>query len=399
MHVLHVSPYMHPSAGGPPVVVENFVRQTIKRGHSSEIISTSILCEGDEASLLQKLNALAPTKFLPPSKAFFLTYENRNLIGQSIRQADIVHVHTLWHPINLVVRQECLRHKRPYVVMPHGMLDPYSLSVKSWRKRLYLLAIERANLVSASRCMFTTAEEAWLASTQISSLPPSVLVPLGGDAPEIDNVELAKRFFVRFPRARNRLQILYLGRLHYKKGLDRLLSALPSIVNVLPDALLTIVGDGTSEYTASLMESIRSRGLDDFVLLTGRLEGELKWGAYASAAIFVLPSRQENFAITVAEAMQMGVPVIVSDKVNTWPHVEEALGGLVIREEQIDLELAPSVISLLRDREIRTQMGQSGRRYARSTLTWEKAGDRLLECYRELLDSLKSSYSSGAVEP
>ena len=240
MRILHVIPYMHPSAGGPPVVVENFVRETSRLGHLSEIISTPLFCHGDEGILLQQLNELAPTTFLSRSRTFaFLHGPTRRQFGESIRTADIVHLHTLWNPINVIARQECGRHGRPYVLMPHGMLDPYSLSVKRWRKALYLWAIERRNIMAAERLIYTTAEEMRLAAIKSLSLPKGVVIPLGGDAPCENSEELASEFLERFPRARGRRQLLFLGRLHFKKGLDRILTVLPSILKVFPDVLLT----------------------------------------------------------------------------------------------------------------------------------------------------------------
>ena len=93
--------------------------------------------------------------------------------------------------------------------------------------------------------------------------------------------------------------------------------------------LLTIAGDGAADFEVQLKKTISGRWLQNHVMMTGRLDGDLKWGAYASAKLFLLPSRQENFAITVVEAMQMGLPVIVSEKVNTWPYVKEAGAGIV----------------------------------------------------------------------
>src|ERR1700719_1316107 len=122
MRILHVIPYMHPSAGGPPVVVENFVRETGRLGHLSEFISTPLFCHDDQIPLLQRLNKLPPTALVSPSRTFTpLHGPTRGLLGKSIQSADIVHVHTLWNPINIIVRRECARHGRPYVLMPHGM--------------------------------------------------------------------------------------------------------------------------------------------------------------------------------------------------------------------------------------------------------------------------------------
>src|SRR5262245_34346849 len=108
MRILHVIPYMHPRAGGPPVVVENFVRESSRLGHASEIISTPLFCDGDEETLVERLNELSPTTFLSRFKnPASLHWRFRHQLGESICVADIIHLHTLWNPINIVVRQEC----------------------------------------------------------------------------------------------------------------------------------------------------------------------------------------------------------------------------------------------------------------------------------------------------
>src|SRR5215510_11766695 len=195
MRILQVIPYMHPSAGGPPVVVENFVRETNRLGHLSEIISAPLYCQGDERILLQRLNELAPTTFLPQSRTPApLHGPTRRQPSESVRTSDIVHLHTLWNPINVLLRRECARHRRPYVLMPHGMLDPYSLSVKRWRKSLYMRAIERKNILAAKRIIYTTTEEARLAQSGMVPLPAGVVIPLGGDAQFGVSKDLARQF-------------------------------------------------------------------------------------------------------------------------------------------------------------------------------------------------------------
>src|SRR5215813_4038795 len=147
---------MHARAGGPPVVVENFVREAVRLGHSAEIISTALFCFGDEEALLRRLNELAPTVFVGKSGwTVPVNWSTRRRLREAIHAADIVHLHTLWNPINLAVRQICRRLSRPYVLMPHGMLDPYSLGAKRWRKALYFAAIERKNILSAARMIYT----------------------------------------------------------------------------------------------------------------------------------------------------------------------------------------------------------------------------------------------------
>jgi glycosyltransferase involved in cell wall biosynthesis len=390
MRILHVIPYMHPRAGGPPLVVQKFVQEAGRAGHLSEIISTSLFCNGDETILLNRLNELTATTFLPSYRPFVLLDRMaRQQLAKSIRAADIVHVHTLWNPINVLVRLECARHLRPYVLMPHGMLDPHALAVRRWRKTFYFWALERKNLFAAERLIYTTPEEARLATAEFPSLPREAIIPLGGDAPSENFGDLASAFLENFPKARGRRQVLFLGRLHFKKGLDRILSVLPSLVGALPDVLLTVVGDGPPRFVRALEKRILRQKLENNVMMTGRLGGALKWGAYASAELFLLPSRQENFAITVAEAMHMGLPVIISDKVNTWPYVKEAASGVVIDEAGIEGSLAKCLFSLLRDTEARKIMGMRGRNYARKYLTWSSATVSLLKTYEDVLKTCK----------
>jgi len=267
------------------------------------------------------------------------------------------------------------------------MLDPYSLSVKRWRKAFYLHAIESRNISSAQRLIYTTAEEGRLAATQFLSLPKGTVIPLGGDAPAESSASLASAFIDRFPKARGRRQLLFLGRLHFKKGLDRVLTVLSAIIRVFPDVLLTIVGDGAPEFEAMLKKTIRKMGLENSVMMTGRLDGVAKWGAYASAELFLLPSRQENFAITIAEAMHMGVPVVVSHNVNTWPYVQEANAGFVLDEKRIEAALEKAILLLLADNEMRRLMGKRGQEFALANLTWVKAATSLLKCYDDVLCS------------
>src|SRR5262249_49668397 len=144
-------------------------------------------------------------------------------INAHVRQADIVHVHTLWSPLNVSARHACLRHDRPYVLMPHGMLDPYSLSVKALKKSAYLQLFERHNIAHAQRMMYTTLEEERLADLSGLRLPPGELVPLGASASSASRRELRDQFLARFPLAEGKRSLLFLGRIHPKKGLDRIL--------------------------------------------------------------------------------------------------------------------------------------------------------------------------------
>lgn len=384
MRVLHVIPYMHPSAGGPPVVVEQISRHLNNVGVNSEVVTTTKYCRGDASRLVQKIESYASVQMLSTMITGFGPKDTFTL-ASAIKRADIVHLHTLWDPVNVAVRLLCTRMRRPYTIMPHGMLDPYSLSVNSLRKQLYLKAFERRNIECAANIIFTTEEERQLATRLPLGFPPSVVLPLGAEKPPTDRRNLAAHFEAEFPESRNRRCLLFLGRLHPKKGLDRIIRILPAIVAAFPGCLLVIAGEGDSEYKDTLIKTIESMGLRDHTLITGILEGLAKWGAFAKAEVFLLPSRQENFAIAVAEAMQVGVPVVISDKVNIWEGVMKAKGGIVLQENGIERRMGQEINNLLSDKDLLLRMGECARNYASEEFDWERCAKRYMRCYAGMI--------------
>ena len=395
MRVLHAIPYMHPRAGGPPAVVANLVRHMVTLGCESRIVFTPLFSDGDADSLAQRVNRMAPATMLSQGGfGLFRDKHARALVSDMVGWSDVVHVHTLWNPLNRLVADACNSHRRPYVLMPHGMLDPYSLGVRRWRKRAYLAAVEHRHLRQATRMIYTASEEQRLAASQVPNLPSGAVVGLGAEVPAVEPAVAAEEFVDAFPVVRNRRQLLFLGRLHEKKGIDRILAAFTEILCQHDDVVLTIVGSGAPEFEADIRTDIERRGLRDRVLMTGFLDGTLKWGAYASATLFLLPSRQENFALSVAEAMHSGVPVVVSDRVNTWPYVRDAAAGVVLEEVGIENRLAGTVNSLLSAPSDMAEMGKRGQRYARSHLTWRRSAESVFECYTDVLSGAEKNLAT-----
>src|SRR4051812_2901176 len=279
-NILHVIPYMHPSTGGPPVVVENFVAEARRLGHSSQIISTTKFCRGDERSLKARLEQLAPTTFLTELETVpFVSRSARETIDAHVRRADIVHVHTLWRPLNVAARYACSRHDRPYVLMPHGMLDPYSLSLKALKKSVYLTFFEGPNMACAQRMIYTTSEEERLATLAALRLPRGAIVPLGARASSHSISDLRRQFLEKYPQAEGKRRLLFLGRVHHKKGLDRILNCLQRVRQTIPNVILIVAGTGDPKYQEHIRQLVRSLALDDHVMFTGHLDGERKWAS------------------------------------------------------------------------------------------------------------------------
>jgi len=146
------------------------------------------------------------------------------------------------------------------------------------------------------------------------------------------DAEAQKRLFLqKFPELDGKRLILFLGRVHEKKGGDLLVNAFHRLLTEMPDPSVQLVmaGPDESSYALWLKKMADALGIGNRITWTGMLKGDLKWGAFQAAEVFILPSHQENFGISVAESLSASVPVLISNKVNIWREIEEENAGLV----------------------------------------------------------------------
>ena len=239
-----------------------------------------------------------------------------------------VFVHGLWQWPGAGTWQALRGTGTPYFVFPHGMLDGSHRAAwpaKHARKALYWRAIEHRVVRDAAAVIFTCEGERragrgtfalWLAQRE-------EVVSLGTTAPPFAAADAREKFFARFPALRGQRLLLFLGRLHEKKGCDLLIAAFRKVA---PPLHLVLAGPCADQAYAARLRAL-AEGLP--VTFTGPLYGEEKWGALAAAEVFALPSHQENFGIAVAEALASGLPVLISDRVNIWGEIAQDGAGLV----------------------------------------------------------------------
>jgi len=223
------------------------------------------------------------------------------------------------------------------------MLDPWfrrAYPLRHLKKSLYWPWAEGRVARDAERVLFTSEEERRTArGTFFPYRAREEIVPLGIAAPPAVTEADREAFLARFPEARNRRLFLFLGRLHSKKGCDLLIEAFAQVHAHArsPDVVLMMAGPTTpwaeelKKHTAALAPAFP-------ILWPGMLEGTLKWAALASAELFLLPSHQENFGIAVVEALALGTPVAISDRVHIWREIETDRAGLVCRNTASSLE-------------------------------------------------------------
>ena len=369
-------------------MVERLCLFSRAEGCEASVITTSLYCSDDGTELESALRERIDATVLPIRSPRFLKHAEgaKRAIDEAVERADVVHLHTLWHPLNTISRKACLRHGRKYVMMPHGMLDPYSLGQKRWRKKLYLAATERRNLEGASRLVFTAKQEEKAAKEILPWLRAGEVIPLAADIPpELSRQDAAKMFATCFPEIAGRRCILFLGRIDPKKGLERLVVALPEVIEKHPTVLLVIAGDGEPSYVRQIRDRFCSAGLASQVLLTGRVAGPTKWAALACAEIFVLPSKHENFGISIAEAMHMAVPVVITNKVDSWLLVAEAKAGVILDDASIESNLGQCLNMLLDACADTHSMGQRGQSFAKKHLTWPRVARDMVAMYHRVL--------------
>jgi glycosyltransferase involved in cell wall biosynthesis len=255
----------------------------------------------------------------------------RWLHGNASRFDGIV-MNGIWVFPDVAVRSAARRSGRPYAVFPHGALDPWfnkKYPLKHIKKILYW-PFQYPVLRDARAVLFTTATERDLASTSFrpnrwNSLP----VSYGISEPEGNPALQIKTFLNSVPQLRGRRYLLFMSRLHEKKGCDLLLHAFTRLASEFPQVDLVMAGPDQVGLQAKLQQIATERGLADRVHWPGMLTGDHKWGALRAAEAFVLPSHQENFGIVVAESLAAGRPVLISNQVNIWPDIQADGAGLV----------------------------------------------------------------------
>jgi glycosyltransferase involved in cell wall biosynthesis len=331
MHILHIIATISPEAGGP----SDFVRALIEYappGYTSEVLTQ------DDPAAPFILNFPYPIHAIGPATSVY-GYDPRLLIWlrANRHRFDGVMLNGLWVYCGYATWRAFAGHK-PYLVFSHGMLDPYfkkAYPLKHLKKWVYWLAAEFWVLRGAYRMLFTTDAEAALAEqTFWLHQWNGVVVPFGANRPPASAHTLQEAFYALHPDLRGKRLLLFLGRIHRKKGCDMLIDAFCRLAPLDPGLHLVMAGPDQQGWVPELQQAVTAAGLTDRVHWPGMLRGDAKWGAFFASEAFILPSHQENFGIAVAEAMACGLPVLLADKVNIAPDIAAAGAGLMQQDTQ-----------------------------------------------------------------
>jgi glycosyltransferase involved in cell wall biosynthesis len=327
MKILQIISTLDPTFGGPQGALLQTSRVLDDLGHQSEVVTQDDLDAPWIASFPAVVHALGPSigKY---------RYNKRLIPWLKVHSSDYdaVLVHGIWQFQSfgtwLAARSDSL----PYFVFIHGALDPWfkrAYPFKHIKKWLYWPWAEYRVLRDAQAVLFTCDEERMLARQSFWLYQANeAVVDYGILDPDGDPHEQRKQFFRSYPALRNKRLLLFLSRIHQKKGCDLLVEAFARVAARDPALQLVMAGPDQEGWQKKLMVIAKARGVADRITWTGMLTGGMKWGAFHAAEVFVLPSHSENFGIVVAESLACGMPVLISDKVNIWREIVQDGAGV-----------------------------------------------------------------------
>jgi glycosyltransferase involved in cell wall biosynthesis len=385
MRILHVIAGLSPEGGGPHKATPELCRALARLGHEVSLYTTNMSRQGVlNVPIDHPVVADGVTiRYFPIGRfrRWGFSWPLGLALRADIASFDVVHIHSLYLFHTFIAAWYCRKNQVPYLIRPHGTLDPFLRQKSRFKKAIYNLLIEKSNLDHAAAIHYTTQEEMDLAHNALGIRAPGIVVPEGVELGEYADLPPRGTFRVHFPTIGNDFLILFLGRINFKKGLDLLARAYGQIARQYSKVHLAIVGPDNEGYMRQVQAWLAKECVLDRVTFTGMLLSRDKLAAFADADVFVLPSYTENFGLAVVEAMACGVPVVISNRVNIWREVAQAEAGLIVNCDSG--ELAEALLKAMNDPELK-KMGEKGKRLVQDRYTWDRVAIQMLQVYQSI---------------
>ena len=384
MKVLHIIPSLSQEWGGPVSVVSGLLPALRRAGVDVSIFASFQKGKKDKIIPLEGVNIkLFKQDFFSKictahSSGFMKTLYNE------IANFDIVHVHGVWHYPNFATCLVAKKTQKPYVVTIHGVLAPWSLRWKFFKKRIYSILFLKHILGKATAIQAITEVEVDYIKRFVNNKRITV-IPNGIDIQKFKKLPSVQEIEKRYPTLVQKRVILFLGRIHHGKGLDILAQALSKIIKSDDNIFLLIVGPDEGGYKVKAESIFKKENILNKVLFTGMLTGKEKLAVLSRADLFVLPSYSEGFSVTVLEAMACKLPVIITNRCN-FPEVARVKAGRIV-EPDVG-QLSKAIFELINNPELCQKMGENGERLIIEKYTWDKIANQMICLYKKALNNL-----------
>ena len=285
---------------------------------------------------------------------------------------DLVHVNCCWMPACAFVQQMAQKRNIKVVLTPHGMLEPWIIKRHYWTRKLPALLLYQKAAIQNADCLQATAESEKENLLKLGYNSNIKIVKLGIDAESIT----MKTFW------KKNKQLLFLSRVHVKKGINYLIEAADILREELQGYKIVVAGEGDADYVASLKQQIIDKGLQDIIQLIGGVYGDKKWELFQTSDFFVLPTHSENFGLAIAESLASGTPVITT--VGTpWNDLNSSNAGAWIEVGTQPLVETLKRFLSLSDEELEV-MGKNGRKLIETKYSAKVMAEEMMEIYQSI---------------
>lgn len=390
MRILVVVPALGNIYGGPSKSVVELTQAIGKKGVDIDLVTTNANgCEALDVPLnswLEKEHYRI--QYFPywALKDYKISFSLTKWLWHNAKNYDLVHTNAIFSYAILPAYWACKKDKIPYMVTPRGMLDPWALSYKAWKKKLYYALLEKPALDRANAIqMLASAEAQRTKSLKIKA--PFTIIPNGVHRQDFDPLVSSELFYQKFPETKNKKLIIFLGRIDPKKGLDLLASAFSQIQSQFPNAHLVIAGSDNIGFLPTAQQYFIDANCLGKVTFTGLISGKLKHSALSAADIYVAPSYSEGFSMSVLEGMASGLACIITTGCN-FPEAEQAKAAHVV---DINSEkIANSLTNCLQHPQEAKAMGARARKLILEEYTWDSIATKLVDTYTSIIENKDS---------
>ncbi len=386
MKILVVVPALGSVYGGPSKSVVELTQALGNRGIDIDLVTTN--ANGSD-SLDVPLNCWIAKEFYRIQyfpywaiKDYKISFSLTKWLWNNVKNYDLVHTNAIFSYAILPAYWACQKDRVPYIVTPRGMLEPWALSYKAWKKLFYYRLLEKPALNRANAIQMLASTEA-KRTESLNLKAPFTIVPNGIHRQDFEPLVSPELFYQKFPETKNKQLIIFLGRIDPKKGLDLLANAMGKIHDQFSQAHLVIAGPDNIGFLNTAKNYFSEAGCLDKVTFTGILTGRLKYSALSAAEIYVAPSYSEGFSMSVLEGMASGLSCVITTGCN-FPEAAELNAAY---EVDIDADkIANALTKCLQNSQEAKAMGERARKLILEQYTWDSIAAKLIDVYAAIIN-------------